>query len=377
MKKFVIAPDKFKGSLTGLEFCDAVETGLRRVYKDAEIIRSPLADGGDGTIEVVRYYLDADTVEATVNDPLFRSIKASYLYSPSSKTAYIEMAEASGLKVLQAHERNCMQTTTLGTGQLITDAIDKGAKEIILGIGGSATNDAGMGMATALGFQFLDRHGKTLSPVGANLLHVCSIDTSEVIPELRDVLFKVACDVTNPFYGPTGAAHIYARQKGATDADIVELDKGLKNFANVLEEHFELDVQKIPGAGAAGGMGAAACVFLNAELASGIELVKDLANFDDIVKGADWIITGEGKLDEQTLSGKAIQGVLDTAKKHEIPVAALCGIIEISERTAEKLGLAYWVSVSRNMPNLEEALKHGYTNVVEAAADFARELNKT
>ncbi|MBT8236756.1 MAG: glycerate kinase, partial [Bacteroidia bacterium] len=322
MNKFVIAPDKFKGSLTGLEFCEAVETGLRKVYTEVEIINSPLADGGDGTIEVVRYYLNADTVEVSVTDPLFRPIQASYLYSPSSGTAYIEMAEASGLKVLQDHERNCMQTTTLGTGQLIADAIDKGAKEIILGIGGSATNDAGMGMATALGFQFLDEHGNTLSPVGANLIHVASIDTSGVIPELKDMQFKVACDVTNPFYGPTGAAHIYARQKGAKDAEIVELDKGLKSFAEVLKEQFKIDVQQISGAGAAGGMGGAACIFLNAELASGIELVKDLANFDSIIKGADWIITGEGKLDDQTLSGKAIQGVLDTAKKFGIPVAA-------------------------------------------------------
>ncbi|MBT8289881.1 MAG: glycerate kinase, partial [Muriicola sp.] len=159
MKKMLLAPDKFKGSLTGLEFCEAVEAGIRQVFNEVEIIKSPLADGGDGTIEVVRYYLNAETVQLTVNDPLFRSIQASYLFSPSSRTAYIEMAEASGLKVLQEHEKNCMQTTTLGTGQLIADAIDKGAKEIILGIGGSATNDAGMGMATALGFRFLDEHG--------------------------------------------------------------------------------------------------------------------------------------------------------------------------------------------------------------------------
>ncbi|MEZ2415527.1 glycerate kinase [Muriicola sp. E247] len=376
MKKFALAPDKFKGSLTGMEFCEAFETGLRKVYSEVEIIRLPLADGGDGTIEVVRYYLNADTFLVTVNDPLFRSIQASYLYSPDSATAYIEMAEASGLKVLQDHERNCMRTTTLGTGQLIADAISKGAKEIILGIGGSATNDAGMGMATAMGFQFLDEYGKTLSPVGANLLHVASIDTSGVIPELKHVLFKVACDVTNPFYGPSGAAHVFARQKGASDTDIVELDKGLRSFAKVLESHFNIDVQGITGAGAAGGMGAAACVFLNAELVSGIEMVKDLADFDSKVKGADWIITGEGKLDDQTLSGKAIQGVLDSANKFGIPVAAFCGIIDISESTAKKLGLAYWVSVSRDMPNLEEALKHSYANVVNAAADFAEKQLK-
>ncbi|QBA63834.1 glycerate kinase [Muriicola soli] len=377
MKKIVIAPDKFKGSLTGLEFCEAAETGLRQVFNEVEIIKAPLADGGDGTIEVVRYYLNADTVEVTVNDPLFRPIKATYLFSKSSGTAYIEMAEASGLKVLKDHERNCMQTTTLGTGQLLADALGKGAKEIILGIGGSATNDAGMGMATALGFKFLDKEGDILSPVGANLIQVATIDTADVLPQLKDLVVRVACDVTNPLYGPNGAARIYAAQKGASEGEIDQLDEGLKRFARFLEKDFNIDVQQIAGAGAAGGMGAAAVVFLNAELSSGIELVKDLANFEEMITGADWIITGEGKLDEQTLSGKAVKGVLESAKRESIPVAAFCGIIEVSASTAEKLGLSYTVSVSSNMPNLEIALKRSYENVVKAAADFAHKLNNT
>lgn len=375
MKKFVIAPDKFKGALTGLEFCDAVETGLKQVLNEVEIIKSPLADGGDGTIEVVRYYLKAETVEVTVNDPLFRSIKASYLYSESSGTAYIEMAEASGLKVLKNDERNCIQTTTLGTGELIADAIKKGAKEIILGIGGSATNDAGMGMATALGFQFLDAQGEVLRPVGAELSQVATIDTSAVLPELKNVVVKVACDVTNPLYGQEGAARIYAPQKGASLKEVEQLDEGLRSFAGILQKQFNIDVQHIDGAGAAGGVGAAAVVFLNAELDSGITLVKELANFEEKITGADWIITGEGKLDEQTLSGKAVQGVLESAKKQKIPVAAFCGVIEVSKSTAEKLGLSYTVSVSRDMPNLEEALKRSYENVVKAAAEFAVKLD--
>ncbi|MBT8223728.1 MAG: glycerate kinase [Eudoraea sp.] len=372
--KFVLAPDKFKGSLTGFEICDALESGLRKVFPDAEIIHLPLADGGDGTIDVVRYYLKADIVKASVNDPLFRPLEASYLYSATTNTAFIEMAEASGLKVLQEDEKNCMQTTTLGTGELITDAIDKGAKEIILGIGGSATNDAGMGMATALGFRFLDEHRKALSPVGANLLHVSRIDTSEVIPKLNDVLFKVACDVTNPFYGPHGAAHIYARQKGASEEEIELLDEGLRSFAEILKDQCKVDVQNIAGAGAAGGLGAAASVYLKAQLASGIELIKELAQFDVNIMEADWIITGEGKLDDQTLSGKALQGILNSAKDKGIPVAAFCGAIDISETTAKKLGLAYTIAISKDMPNLEAALKASYKNLEAAAEDFAKSL---
>lgn len=373
--KFVLAPDKYKGSLTGLEICEALENGLRKVYPDCEILKMPMADGGDGTIEVVRYYLNADTVNVTVNDPLFRPIDASYLYSGITKTAYIEMAEASGLKVLKDQEKNCMVTSTLGTGQLIADAVDRGAKEIILGIGGSATNDAGMGMASALGFCFLDRHGKNLSPVGANLVHVARIDTSGVLPELKNIVVKVACDVTNPFYGPNGAAYVYARQKGATDEEIVRLDEGLRNFAKILEKQFKVDVQNVAGAGAAGGLGAAASIFLKAQLTSGIELVKELAQFDTNIKDADWIITGEGKLDDQTLSGKAIQGVLQSAKQQGIPVAAFCGAIDITEKTASKLGLAYTVAISKDMPNLEEAIKHSYKNLVSAATDFAKKVD--
>ncbi|WP_297766582.1 glycerate kinase [uncultured Muriicola sp.] len=372
--KFVLAPDKYKGSLTGFEICEALENGLRKVYPNCDIIKMPMADGGDGTIDVVRYYLKADTVRVTVNDPLFRPVLASYLYSDFTKTAYIEMAEASGLKVLKDPEKNCMQTTTLGTGELIADAIEKGAKEIILGIGGSATNDAGMGMASALGFRFLDKEGKTLLPTGGNLIYVSKIDDSRLDTALSNIKVKVACDVTNPFYGPSGAAYVYARQKGATDEEIVLLDEGLINFAKILEKQFKVDVQKIAGAGAAGGLGAAASIFLKAQLTSGIELVKEMAQFDANINDADWIITGEGKLDDQTLSGKALQGILNSAKDKGIPVAAFCGVIDISENTARKLGLAYTVAISKDMPNLEVALKSSYKNLEAAAEEFAKSL---
>jgi len=372
--KFVLAPDKFKGSLNGFEICDAMETGLRKVFKDATILKMPLADGGDGTIDVVRHYLKADTIKLTVNNPFLKPVEASYLYSEDTEIAYIEMAEASGLKLLKDSEKNCMSTSTLGTGELILDGIKRGAKEIILGIGGSATNDAGIGMAVALGFKFLDKNDRPLLPIGSNLIHLRKIDSSGVDVRLKNVKVKVACDVTNPFYGKEGAAYVYAEQKGASRNDIAILDDGLKNLAKVITEQFETDVQKIPGAGAAGGLGAGTAIFLNATLTSGIELIKEMVDFDAQIKDADWIITGEGKLDGQTLAGKTINGVMASAKKNHIPVAAFCGVVDISIASQEELGLDYAVSIVQGVSSLDEALLSSYDNLVQATYNFAKVL---
>ncbi|WP_339727825.1 glycerate kinase [Maribacter stanieri] len=369
--KFVIAPDKFKGSLTGFEFCDAVAEGLKMVFKDAEIINKPLADGGDGTMEVAKYYINGEKITITVSDPLFRPINASYLYSEETKIAYIEMAEASGLKLLGDDERNCMVTTTSGTGELIYDALEKGAKEIILGIGGSATNDGGMGMANALGYQFLDEHGKELVPIGQNLPRVKSIDDSNKHIRLKEVEVKVACDVTNPFYGLNGAAYIYAAQKGASENEIIVLNNGLHNLAEVIKSNYNIDLQKINGAGAAGGVGGGALTFLDGGLISGINLIKELADFDATIDGADWIITGEGQLDEQTLSGKTIDGVITSAKIKNIPVAALCGSVSISVNQQNKFGLTYVSSIVRGISTLQEAMNNSHENLVNATYNFA------
>lgn len=373
--KFVIAPDKFKGSLSAFEFCDAVAEGLRMVFKEATILKMPLADGGDGTIDVVKYYLKADVMKVKVKDPLFRPIEASYIFSKETKVAYIEMAEASGLKLLKEEERNCMKTTSLGTGELIADALRNGAKEIILGIGGSATNDGGMGMAAALGFQFLNVNKAVLEPKGENLIHIKTIDASEVNPLLKNVSVKVACDVTNPLYGKNGAAHIYAAQKGASPEAIERLDIGLKNYANIVQNQFGVDPQHIEGAGAAGGMGAGCIIFLRAQLTSGIDMIKELADFDTKIKGSDWIITGEGKLDDQTLSGKTISGVIKSSIAQNIPVAALCGSLDISVETQKEMGLAYAASIVKGVSNLEEAIQASYDNLVHAAYNFAGVLN--
>ncbi len=372
--KFVLAPDKFKDSLTGLEFCNAVEEGILKAIPDAEIIKLPLADGGDGTIEVVNFYLKGKTINVEVNNPLFQYITATYLYASDSKTAYIEMAEASGLKLLGIKERDCKSTTTFGTGELIHDAVNKGAKHIILGIGGSATNDCGIGMAKALGYRFCDKNNNEVSPIGKNLSQINFIDNTRVNNTLSQVTFKIACDVINPLYGKNGAAFIYAKQKGASQEDIELLDKGLQDFSNIIDSHFKIESQNILGAGAAGGMGIGTKVFLNGELISGIELIKDLAQFDTKIKDADWIITGEGKLDSQTLSGKTIHGVIKSAKKQNITVAAFCGKVELNSAILKQNGISYADEILSKASSFEDSMKNSYNYLVKTAMDFAKKI---
>lgn len=368
--KIVIAPDKFKNSLTGLEFCEIVENEILATNPKTEIIQLPLADGGDGTIEVVNYYLKGKTIHLTVNNPFFKPVKASYLYSENSKTAFIEMAEASGVKLLKIEEFNCKKATTFGTGEMISDAINQGAETIILGIGGSATNDCGIGMAAALGYQFLDKNNEQVIPIGANLSKIKSINTSNIHQGISNVNFKIACDVTNPLYGKNGAAYVYGTQKGASKKDIILLNKGLEDFSTILNEVFTIDVQSVKGGGAAGGMGIASKLFLNGSLEPGIQLVKNLANFDEKIKNTDWIITGEGKLDHQTLSGKTIQGVLESAKKENIKVAAFCGKVEMDKKELNRIAIHYADDIISKAKNFEDALSNTKLYLKNIVVDF-------
>ncbi|RED50648.1 glycerate kinase [Seonamhaeicola aphaedonensis] len=372
--KIVLAPDKFKNSLTGLQFCDAVSKGLEAVLPNAEIITLPLADGGDGTIEVINYYLQGKEIQVIVNNPFFQPVQATYLFSEKSKTAFVVMAEASGVKLLRQEQFDCKNATTLGTGEMIVDAIEKGASKIILGIGGSATNDCGIGMATALGYRFLGKNNSEVNPIGENLSKIKFIDVSNVNPKLHEIDFQVACDVTNPLYGEHGAASVYAAQKGATKEDVKMLDKGLTDFSKIIEETFNVNPQSVKGAGAAGGMGIASKVFLKGELMPGIELIKKLAQFDKKIIGADWIITGEGKLDSQTLSGKTIQGILSSAKAQKIKVAAFCGAIDISEEEMFTMGINYLDAVIKRAESLEDAMQNGYGYVKQIAEEFAAKI---
>jgi glycerate kinase len=303
----LISPDKFKGSLSASQVCDALEKGMKKRRPKTVCTKMPLADGGEGTLEVIQQLHGGAWITADTFDPLMRPMQADYLYLADQKTAYIEMARASGLALLAVKERNPLKTTTFGTGILILDALNRGASQIILTIGGSATNDAGIGMAAALGWKFLDAKGVELDPQGENLVHIASI--SDAV-RTETCTFIVVTDVTNPLAGPSGAAHVFAAQKGATLTVIKQLDKGLNNLGS-----FFGSIASEAGAGAAGGLGAGARYFLNAKIVSGSSWVMDKVHFNRALLKADFIITGEGKIDSSTWDGKVVSEVIKRCDK--------------------------------------------------------------
>lgn len=367
--KILLSPDKFRGSLTAPEVCQAMTEGIRMVSENIEVVSLPMADGGEGTLDLLLWYSQGRKVKVTVKDPLFRDIEAEYGLSADGKTAFIEMATASGLRLLKNEERNPLKTSTFGTGQLIQEAINQGVSEVILGIGGSATNDAGIGMAAALGWQFFDENNQELLPIGENLGKIC-----KVIPPLNPNFnvenlpkFKVACDVTNPLYGENGAAYIYAPQKGADEQMVKELDEGLKNISEILKPTFthspihSFTLWK--GAGAAGGLGFGCLFFLNGILKEGVKLLMDFCNYDAHLENVDLIITGEGKIDNQTLQGKLINGLSDSAKEREIPLVAICGTLDASPKELKEIGISYATSIINKPMDLEAALKFAHEGV--------------
>ena len=293
----------------------------------------------------------------TVSDPLFRPIEASYVILDDGITAVLEMSASSGLPLLTAQERNPSKTTTLGTGELIRDALDKGCRRFLVGIGGSATNDAGMGMLHALGYRFKDAEGQELVPVGGSMDKVDSFDVSGSHPALDESVFIVACDVKAPLYGPSGAAYVFAPQKGADEQMVKELDGGLKHFASVAKQIMGYDYSMDEGSGAAGGLGYAFRQFFEADLEKGVEMVLDAIRFDDIIRGADLVVTGEGRIDGQTLAGKTPFGVARRAGRQRIPVVAIGGSVAISPSDAEAAGFDKVLQITPPDMPLEEAMK--------------------
>lgn len=370
--KILVAPDTFKDSLDAISVCQAIEQGIRRYNPNFEVIEMPLADGGEGTAQILSHSTQGRMRQVQVHDPLMRPIRASYGVDAAGHTAFIEMAAASGLQLLAPSERKVMHTTSYGTGELILDALMRGAKHIVLGIGGSATHDGGMGMAQALGYRFLGNEGQALPGTGYSLTQVCKIDRSQVSAKLDEICVEVACDVDNPLYGPQGAAYVYAAQKGASPSEIQLLDQGLVHFNHHLTAYLGHNIAETPGAGAAGGMGAGAIAFLQASLVPGIHLVMKLLDFEKRVKEAQFIITGEGKIDSQTLHGKVVNGVCFLAKKHKIPVAALCGTMDISISEMEKLGLCYVNSLLDRPMSLAQALEAPGSKLTFAAYNAMR-----
>ncbi len=356
MRKILIAPDSFKGSLTSPQVADAIEEGILKVIPGCQTVKIPVADGGEGTCEALVNARGGKMVWVEANDPLMRPSQAFYGLIDGGSTAVIEMAAASGLMLLSPQEYNPLLTTTFGTGQLIKDALKRDCRNFLIGIGGSATNDAGTGMLRALGYRFPDAGREKTAEGGQSLQHIVSVDESGMIPALKEARFTVACDVTNPFSGRDGAAYVYAPQKGANPAMVEALDKGLESFRQLVLKQKKLDLNRISGSGAAGGLGGGLVAFLNAELKPGIEMVLEAVNFKEHLIGADLVITGEGRLDGQTIQGKAPAGVLARAKQNNVPVIAIGGSVEEAEKLSEAGFLSVW-PVVQGPCSLEEAMK--------------------
>lgn len=327
----MIASDSFKGSVSSLEVARSAEKAILKIFPGCEVVKVPMADGGEGTIDALVSVMNGNIIFCTVNGPLMEPVQANYGFIGEKETAIIEMASASGLTLVPENKRNPMKTSTYGTGELIKNGLEHGCRNFLIGIGGSATNDAGTGMLQALGYRFIDKNGCELGVGGEILKHIYTIDDSKVMPELLEANFTIACDVNNPFSGENGAAHVYAGQKGADEQMILELDEGLINFAAVIKDKNNKDINSIPGAGAAGGIGGGFLAFLNTILKPGIDVILDIIEFEKLIEGAELIITGEGKLDKQTGMGKAPAGVLKAAKKQKIPVIAIGGCLQEEE----------------------------------------------
>lgn len=368
----LIAPDKFKGSLTAEQVCDAVEEGILNYLPNVDITKIPLADGGEGSLSALENSLRFKRIYVEVNNPEFRKIKA--YYGILNNTAFIEMAQASGLQLLKKEEQNPMYTTTLGTGEMIVDAINRGVKKIYLFIGGSATNDAGIGIASALGYKFKDEQNNILKPIGESLSKLKSIDASNAVP-LDDIEFNVLTDVNNPLAGKNGAAYVFAKQKGAGEKETELLDKGLKNFSEIVKNTFGKDVAEIAGSGAAGGVGAGAVVFCNAAIKSGINTILDLLNIDNYIRKSDLVITGEGLLDNQTLQGKVVKGVVDRCKQLNKPFAIVCGDSALTKKELKIFNAVVIKRIKTDNISKEESMQNAYSYLVKRSEELIKELN--
>lgn len=356
--KILLAPDSFKESLPAVEVARALKSGIERVLPDASLRLLPVADGGEGTVQAIVDATNGKIIEIKVHDPLMRLIDSFYGIAGNGQTAVIEMAAASGLSLLALDERNPWITTTVGTGELIKAAMDKGCTRILLGIGGSATNDGGAGMASALGVKFLNDTDKEITPVGGNLDQIERIDTSLLDKRICSTDVSVACDVVNPLTGPEGASYTYGPQKGASTEMVLKLEKNLKHFSAKINEYLSRDVDTVPGAGAAGGLGAGLMAFLDARLMGGFEMVARAIGLEKEMAESDLVITGEGKIDAQTWYGKAVAGVTEMAKKYNKPVVAVAGVIDKAGEVTDNTGIKTIFQITEQPIPLQESIRN-------------------
>lgn len=355
--KVVIAIDSLKGSLTSIEAATAIKQGILNVDGNIDIEIKPLADGGEGTVEALVEGMNGEIETISVTGPILDKVDATYGILKDTNTAIIEMAQASGLPLVPQDLRNPLNTTTYGVGEIIKEAIKKGCRNFIVGIGGSATNDCGIGMLQALGFEFYNKENKLVGLGGKELNEIKYIKTDNKLKELDECKFRIACDVNNPLYGENGAAYIYGPQKGATEEIVKELDEGLRNFAKVVKSYLNKDIANVEGVGAAGGLGFGFLGFLNAKLESGIKIILDEIKLEESVKDADIVITGEGRLDNQTAMGKAPIGVAKLAKKHNAKVIAIAGCTTEDAVECNKEGIDAYFSILNSTMSIEEAMK--------------------
>lgn len=372
--KIVIAPDSFKESLTALQVADAIEAGMRGVWPDAAYVKVPVADGGEGTVQAMIDATAGRRVDVRVTGPLGQAVDAFYGRTGDGDRAVIEMAAASGLEGVPPDLRDPRTATSRGTGELILAALDAGARRFVLGVGGSATNDGGAGMLQALGVRLLDRDGKDLGPGGAALARLDRIDASGLDPRVRAAAFQIACDVDNPLVGPRGASAVFGPQKGATPAMVKELDAALAHYADVIRRDLGQDVAQLPGAGAGGGIAAAMVVFLGGRLRPGIEIVTEAVGLDAAVRDADLVVTGEGRIDGQTVNGKTPTGVAKVAGRHGKPVVAIGGSLARDADAVYAHGIDVVVASVARPCSVAEALADAHDNLRRAARNLAAAL---
>ncbi|OFI48868.1 glycerate kinase [Floricoccus tropicus] len=373
MTKFVLAPDSFKESMTARVACQSMAEGIRKIYPGAEIIQIPMADGGEGTLDCLMNSQDDQKIHEQVMGPLPNTLVSShYGLIEQGKTAIIEMALVNGLELLPIEKRNPLVTSTYGTGQLIKYALDKGVEKIIICIGGSATNDGGAGMAQALGYRLLDKHGNEIPFGGGNLNLLKSIDCENSHPRLREVEIVVASDVTNPLTGLNGASNVFGRQKGATEEMVVELDSNLHHFAKVIARDLKINIEYMQGSGAAGGLGAGLLAFTNAKIISGFQIVSEQNELEEHISQADYIFTGEGGIDSQTAFGKVPSGVAKIAKKYNKPVIAFAGYVGEDLEVLYQEGITAIFGILTKAESLENALLKGKENLRIASGNVSR-----
>ena len=370
--KIVIAPDSFKDSLSAQGVADAIALGLAQVWPDAQLIKCPMADGGEGTVESILAACEGELRRTLVRGPLGAMVDAAWGWLPQSHTAIIEMAEASGLQLVPVAQRDACISSTFGTGQLIRAALDAGAQRVILAIGGSATNDGGAGALQALGVKLLDAQGQTLSPGGLALAQLARVDLSDIDPRLAQVRFDIAADVNNPLCGPHGASAIFGPQKGASPVQVEQLDQALGHFADHCAAALSNDVRDEPGSGAAGGLGFAAKAFLGAQFKAGVEVVAELVGLAEAVAGADLVITGEGRFDAQTLRGKTPFGVARVARQHAVPVIVIAGTLGEGYQALYEHGIDAAFALASGPMSLQQACAEAPRLLRERATDIAR-----